>query len=354
MPGHLQKKGNHWYVVLDRGYCPETGKRRTPKWVSVKKELGLNRPAKKGEATKLLNVLLAQEIQGQEYVVDNGLTLAQVIETWLPAHKVARNLVFNSYDQYKNISEHIKEDIGHHPIVRITSAQLQNYLTELSQRTSSPHTLHAYGKTLNLVFKSAKSYKYIQENPMEHVVKPKLPNNDIEYWTEEELKTFLEFARSSKYYALFLLASTTGMRKSEIINLRQRHVNWKENTVTVEDAKTKSGWRTIDISPHVMEELKPWQGHEYLFFTNRGNKLTKNSPNHAMQVVIRKSGVRYITFHGFRHTYATIMLSRGTNPVELAETLGHKNPSLLWETYAHLLPLKRKENATRMDDLFLE
>lgn len=354
MPGHIQQKSGNWYVVLERGYHPETGKRLTPKWVSVRKELGLARPAKKKEAERLLNVLLAQEYQGQSYVSPSDMTLQEMVELWLPQHKQMQNLSHNAYEQYKHCSNKIVSEIGHLHIARITPAQIQSFLSSMGE-TYSSHTLHALGKTLNLIFKAAYQWGYVGKNPMERVNKPKLPANNIEYWTEEELQTFLRASRPNKYHPLFLLAATTGMRKSEITGLKQRYINWQECTITIEDAKTKSGWRTLDISPAVMEHLKTWKSkNELLFPAPHGGKMHKSNINKVMQAIIKKAGVRYITFHGLRHTYATIMLARGTNPVELAEILGHANPSLLWNTYAHLLPKKRKDNASRMDDLFLE
>lgn len=50
-----------------------------------------------------------------------------------------------------------------------------------------------------------------------------------------------------------------------------------------------------------------------------------------------------ITFHGLRHTHASILLTQEINLISIAERLGHKDTSVTQEVYSHILDeLKRK------------
>lgn len=52
---------------------------------------------------------------------------------------------------------------------------------------------------------------------------------------------------------------------------------------------------------------------------------------------IKRAGLKRITPHGMRHTFATSLLHRGVDPSEVAEILGH-SVATLRDTYAHALP----------------
>ena len=352
MPGHVQKKKDNYYLVIERGYCPDTGRRRSPQWISVRKELGLNRPAKKGEADKLLNIILAGELQGRPYIAPADISLQEHYDYWLVEHAKLKGLASSTVKQYKFAGRHMCGLLGHVKLALLTPAQIQAALTEKRNDGYSPSSLHAMSKGLNLALKAAVKLKRIKDNPMDSVIKPTVGRPDVEVWSEEELSLFMIEARKHYYYPLFSLAVTTGMRKMEILRLKERHVQRKKNTITVIDAKTTSGWRTINISPATMDMLPG--GGEYVFTTSKGKPVAYSMINKVMGRMIKRAGLTHISFHGLRHTYATIMLARGTNPVELAHRLGHSNPSMLWETYGHLIPGSGEKNATMMDDLLLE
>jgi len=53
---------------------------------------------------------------------------------------------------------------------------------------------------------------------------------------------------------------------------------------------------------------------------------------------IKKSGVKKITFHGLRHTHATLLLQSGANPKVVQERLGHRSIQTTLDKYSHIIP----------------
>jgi hypothetical protein len=100
--GFITKKNNSYYVVIKR---PE--EKLHPKWISVKKELGLDRPAKLKEAQSLLRKKL-EEIGELGYMVTTDLTLAQYLDQWLDSKTNIRESTLAGYETM--IRCHIKPD----------------------------------------------------------------------------------------------------------------------------------------------------------------------------------------------------------------------------------------------------
>ncbi len=309
----------------------------------------MSKPATKTQARELLVKLLSEKQQGQ-IVKLKPVKYGEFLELWHAQYCAAKELSAGTQRIYRNGISHIAPDLGNTEIAKITAAQIQELLAN-KRKDYSASTIHNIYKVLNLSFKHAVKWGHLNTNPMGNVVKPARPRPHIEYWTEEEAKTFMDVAKESPHFPLLRLALGTGMRKAEILSLKGQHVDHDNCTVTIVDAKTPSGWRTIDVSPTVIACLPQREKNEPLFPGKYGKGLTPRAINYILDGLIKKTTLSRITFHGLRHTFATIMLSRGANPRDLAETLGHANPSQLWQTYAHLLPKKRKEAARMMDDL---
>jgi integrase len=68
---------------------------------------------------------------------------------------------------------------------------------------------------------------------------------------------------------------------------------------------------------------------------------------------VKKAGIKRISIHGLRHTYATLALAAGENPKVVSESLGHSDVAITLRIYQHVLPSQRHELADRMERLFL-
>lgn len=65
--------------------------------------------------------------------------------------------------------------------------------------------------------------------------------------------------------------------------------------------------------------------------------------------LLRRAGLRRLTFHALRHTAATLMLGAGTHIRVVAERLGHADPAVTLRVYAHVTPTMQSEAAAAMD-----
>lgn len=66
------------------------------------------------------------------------------------------------------------------------------------------------------------------------------------------------------------------------------------------------------------------------------------------------AGIKDPTFHGLRHTYASVLLARGTPVKEVSENLGHSDVAFTLRIYAHCMPDFRDKAANEMQAAFAE
>jgi integrase len=82
-----------------------------------------------------------------------------------------------------------------------------------------------------------------------------------------------------------------------------------------------------------------WQELGLVFPTRVGTPMdADNLVSRAFEPLLKRAGLPRVRFHDLRHTFATVLLSRGTHPKVVQEMLGHENISQTMDTYSHVLP----------------
>ena len=134
-------------------------------------------------------------------------------------------------------------------------------------------------------------------------------------------------------------------------------------------------FRTIDLSPELVNILRAHRAHQAevkianratyrdhgLVFAKEwrerrndcvGDPLQMNNlGQREFAMLLSKSGVRTIRFHGMRHTAATLMLKQGVPVKVVAERLGHEKTSTTEDLYMHALPTMGRDAARVMGSL---
>ena len=138
-------------------------------------------------------------------------------------------------------------------------------------------------------------------------------------------------------YGPLLFALHTGMRKGEVFGLQHGDIDILKGTVTVNrsyDGPTKNGRsRIINVSKELEDFILD------IFPLKTYNKMREKvifkhfDPNPRLKAMCRKAGIRLITFHSMRHTFATLALEAGRSPKQVSEALGHSNLSTTLDLY---------------------
>jgi integrase len=185
-----------------------------------------------------------------------------------------------------------------------------------------------------------------------------------------------------RFYPLYVLAISTGMREGELLGLKWQDINFDTGKLSVRrslvitkkdgtgfsDTKRKKSRRSIKLSQSALEALKHhrkrqnedrlrlgsgWQDNDLVFPGERGQAMKPWSlTGGPFKRALRRAGLPdNITFHeATRHTCATLLLSKGAHMKLVQELLGHASISITMDTYSHVLPGMDDGLADTMDE----
>ncbi len=165
-----------------------------------------------------------------------------------------------------------------------------------------------------------------------------------EYLTIDELNTLVETPCENdvlKRAALF--SALTGLRHSDIQKLKWNEISLDNNQPRINFTQKKTkGVEYMPISQQSLELCGEPKSPNDLVFENLTNPAWINRP---LKTWVAKAGInKNITFHCFRHTFATLQLSSGTDIYTVSKMLGHTNVKTT-QVYAKVIDEKKNKAA---------
>ncbi len=152
--------------------------------------------------------------------------------------------------------------------------------------------------------------------------------------------------------AYFAFAFATGCRPEEIIAIRWSDVDWNQQTVLVQRARTAGEIkdiktyqaRNVDLTTESMQALTTMKAYTFMKgieadvfqnpVTGKSWHDERSQRDHYWAPSLRRLGIRHRRAYQTRHTYATVALMGGVKPAYIARQMGHANAKMLFTTYA--------------------
>lgn len=275
-------------------------------------------------------------------------TVRQLAELWLTSHAEVKKQ-FSSLERDRSfLKNQIFPAFGARRIDVLTSVQIEQWLGTMRREGLAPKTCNnCLGLLKTILSYGAK--RLGMPNPARDVAPIKLPEQDYAYWTENEIDTALRFVaeHASEKLPAIMVAVYTGMRDGEIWGLRWDCVDLEKRQITVKRSfcvksrklkETTKGKRIrrIPIHPKLIDLLA-----ELKNTTTDGEQVISGFDfSHAartMRTIAKRAGVRSITYHDLRHTFATMYMRQGGSIYTLQALLGHTSIKMT-ERYAHHKP----------------
>jgi integrase len=135
---------------------------------------------------------------------------------------------------------------------------------------------------------------------------------------------------------IVLCALETGMRRSEVLNLRRSEVDLRAKAIYLPKGRTKSGRaRAIPISRKLLPVLEGQQTSEWVF-PNPATGRPFYDPQPWFPIACAQAGLDDLHFHDLRHTFASWWVQRRGSLRALQEILGHSSAQMT-KRYSHLM-----------------
>ncbi len=208
-----------------------------------------------------------------------------------------------------------------------TTTRIKDYLQYCFEKLQlSENTLHSKINALKFYYEQVLGReKFFWEIP-----RPKKPLLLPKVISKEKIATLINSIENAKHKTIIMLTYACGLRVSEVVSLRIKHIDGERKTIFIEKAKGKKD-RVLSLSPNMLimlrEYYKLYQPKDYLFEGQFENKhLAERSIQQVLEKVKRKAGIiQDGSMHMLRHSFATHLLDKGIDVVFIQKLLGHND-----------------------------
>jgi integrase len=372
MSGHVVKREKSWSVVLELGK-DENGKRKT-KWRG-------GYPTKR-EALKALTKY-NHELNTGTYIEETDMTTGAWLDEWLA--KWSPHLKPYTRRGREFVVTQIKAEIGNVPLRKLSAQHIQGMVNKFqtvgSNANRGPLAASTIGKhmtCLSAAMNKAADLELIRRNPCRAVVRPRIEREELSVLESDEVQRLLRESRQEPFFMQVLLAITTGMRRGEITALRWQDVDLEQGALLVRrnavqlakgevvfnETKTSKP-RVIALPAFVVAELRKhrtiqkeqrlaagnrWQDGDLVSCTPLGGVLKPEWLSERFGYFAKAHNFP-VTFHGLRHSHASLLLAQGVHMKVVQERLGHSKIGQTMDLYVHTCKGMQEDAARGLESL---
>lgn len=315
---------------------------------------------KREVADKLLD--LRVQMKDIDLIKEHGMSIIQIMKD-IRDKKLNSNRIKEG--QYTRITKTIEKiensSLGKLNVKDISNDDIQKFLND-NKNYSNSYIKKLY-EQLNQAFNFAIKNKYILQNPMDDVIKPKSTKEDkeVKALTIEEQQSLSNYLlnctiNEETYKNVFLIQMYLGLRigetlalnindidiEKQIINVNKTLTLGKNNEVIMGDTtKTYASKRTIPIPdfliPSIKEQLEiAKENNDNMLFLYNDHYISHSVANSRLKRILKSTlGMedKDISTHSLRHTFATRCIEAGMSAVVLQRLIGHTDISITLNTY---------------------
>jgi integrase/recombinase XerC len=252
----------------------------------------------------------------------------------------------NDLDQFFAFTEKSGSSVS---FSEISSYDVRAWIVSMMDNNISSSSVHRKISCLRIFFRYLRKEGIISHDPMNKVVLPKRKKKLPVFVSEDALDNLLDKYEFGKGFpgirnrTIIEMLYLTGMRRAELIGLKNADVDLPAGTIKVTGKRNKqriiplvkSFTVRIEEYINIRNEHFPSDHEGWFFITNSGNKLyDKHVYNTVKCYLTMVTTIEKRSPHVLRHTFATHMLNHGADLNSIKELLGHANLSAT-QIYTH-------------------
>jgi integrase/recombinase XerC len=283
------------------------------------------------------------------------------IQTFIDYLKFEKRYSLHTITSYQtdliDFFNYLDQQFGKTDIKNIDHSYVRSWLASLKENRFMAKSINRKISSLRSFFKHLLKTGVIENTPMVNVTSPKISKRLPVFVKEEDTRKLIEALNNStedwktlNAKMLITLFYATGMRLSELINLKNKHFDSSRSQIKVLGKGNKE--RIIPINKEVIKIIKEYQQQKDKYFekkedalliTEKGEKLY---PKYAYLLVNKYLGgvstLNKKSPHVLRHTFATHLMNNGADLNAVKELLGHSSLAAT-QVYTHTTIEKLKD-----------
>lgn len=244
--------------------------------------------------------------------------------------------------------DYIITQYGETPLSQLSHIYIRSWLASLKDEGLAAKSMNRKISSLKSFFKFQIKAGVIKQTPMIKIVSPKNEKRLPNFVADKDIKTLFEHVEFPDTWQgkterlLMLLFYNTGMRLSEVINLKDTQVNASNHTLKILGKGNKE--RIVPISPEILNEIKSYQKErneivveraDLLLTTEKGKSLSPRSVYSSVKKYLSLvTTIEKRSPHVLRHTFATHLTNNGADLNAVKELLGHSSLAAT-QVYTH-------------------
>jgi site-specific recombinase XerD len=241
----------------------------------------------------------------------------------LEAELRSRKYSLHTIRSYLYYNKYLCRRIQKHP-EDVAPADIRNYLAYLDK------TLDLSASSMNLAISALKFFykNVLKKDITQEQHRPRHDKKLPGVLAESEIKNLLDCEKNPKHRLLLMLAYSSGLRVSEVVALKEEHIDFQRKTILIRSGKGRRDRYTLlsdRAADFIMQYCSLHEIDGWLFpGVSASHHLSVRSAQNIFLKALKKARInKPVSIHSLRHTFATHLLENGTDIRYIQELLGH-------------------------------
>lgn len=263
------------------------------------------------------------------------------IDKYLEYLKVIKKYSAKTIEAYKEDLIEYNEFLGNNftKITNINKDIVNKYLKYLYERTLNKNSICRKLSSIRGLYNYLVIEEIVKDNHFNSISNPKKELYLPKFLNNNEMNKLFEVCTDNtpineRDSLIIELLYATGLRVSELVNIKIKDIDTKEKTIKVLGKGSKE--RIVIYNNHTSKALSKYlsdgynkfnkKNSDFLILNKDGDKLSERYVRNIVNKLVRKAGLNIkISPHTLRHTFATDLLEEGADLVTVKELLGHES-----------------------------
>ena len=268
----------------------------------------------------------------------NTITFEEVYEKWSEIHfETVSNSNVNGYKAAYRLCSKLEK-------MRIADIKLDHLQNVVDKSGKNTPTLRKLKVLWGLMWNYCVMHEILPQEKRDmiryvDINKAGNPNSyDRKPFTKKEIQTIWEWKDTNEYFKVVLMLIYSGVRISELLDLKKENVNLEEKWFDVIASKTQAGIRKVPISDKVLPFFQEWMDKnncEYILSTPDAKHFEYRNYYDSYWIPLMQQMNMEHTPHEARHTCVSLLADAGVDERMVKKIVGHKGQGVTQTVYTH-------------------